>query len=499
MLAVELRFPAGRYHATPWGRNVNEGIAEWPPSPWRLVRALADAAWRRHPDWDGERLHAVLRALERPVAFLLPPATTSHVRLYQRQDSPDPSKKQKIFDTFVVIDADRPVVALFDGEVDDDARRSLNTLLRDLNYLGRSESWVEARLLAESPDGLDFDGWRCQRLTPETDPEGAEVVRVACLRTEASYDALSDKPAAPKKRRGEEQAPRLSWVEAMGMSTKDLLGAGWSSPPAMWELDFLLPRNALRGRAKRRRPSLGDRFYEARFALYSPVLPRVVDTVKLAERVRRKLMGIHRKVMGDDPALVSLKFSGKGPDGSPAEGHRHAYYLPLDEDGDGRIDHLIVRVGEPLDGEELAALDRLRSVWQSDGRPDIELVLEALTGEVGATRARRWVTATPFVTNRHYRRRRGPLDAWIDDEIRRACRLHGLPEPVEIAPQAHTETGGHAVRWMEFTRNRAGMAPLRGHGRALTFAEPVRGPFAIGALAHFGLGLFVPEERGPTS
>jgi len=33
MLTIELRFPAGRYHATPWGRSANEADVEWPPSP----------------------------------------------------------------------------------------------------------------------------------------------------------------------------------------------------------------------------------------------------------------------------------------------------------------------------------------------------------------------------------------------------------------------------------------------------------------------------------
>ena len=33
MTAVALRFLAGRFHATPWGHHVNEGVPEWPPSP----------------------------------------------------------------------------------------------------------------------------------------------------------------------------------------------------------------------------------------------------------------------------------------------------------------------------------------------------------------------------------------------------------------------------------------------------------------------------------
>ena len=44
MTVLELRFPAGRFHSTPWGRHVNEGAIEWPPSPWRLLRSLI-ATW----------------------------------------------------------------------------------------------------------------------------------------------------------------------------------------------------------------------------------------------------------------------------------------------------------------------------------------------------------------------------------------------------------------------------------------------------------------------
>ena len=46
MIAIKLRFLAGRFHATPWGRHVNEGVVEWPPSPWRLLRALAATFYR---------------------------------------------------------------------------------------------------------------------------------------------------------------------------------------------------------------------------------------------------------------------------------------------------------------------------------------------------------------------------------------------------------------------------------------------------------------------
>ncbi|MDD4650430.1 MAG: type I-U CRISPR-associated protein Cas5/Cas6, partial [Desulfoplanes sp.] len=39
MLTVAFTFPGHSYHATPWGSHVNEGLVEWPPSPWRILRA----------------------------------------------------------------------------------------------------------------------------------------------------------------------------------------------------------------------------------------------------------------------------------------------------------------------------------------------------------------------------------------------------------------------------------------------------------------------------
>lgn len=98
------------------------------------------------------------------------------------------------------------------------------------------------------------------------------------------------------------------------------------------------------------------------------------------------------------------------------------------------------------------------------------------------------------VGRRRCRKGRGPFEAWIADELRRACVQHGLPEPLEVSPVPHTTTTASPVHWMEFTRSRKGQSPLRGHEWRLSFAEPVRGPFAVAALAHFGLGLFVPAR-----
>src|ERR1017187_10371288 len=104
MLVIELTFPAGRYHATAWGRHVNEGVPEWPPSPYRLVRALFDVWKRKRPDWDEERIERVLAPLGvSPPVFRLPAASDSHTRSFLSKNELIETERTLIFDAFVSI------------------------------------------------------------------------------------------------------------------------------------------------------------------------------------------------------------------------------------------------------------------------------------------------------------------------------------------------------------------------------------------------------------
>src|SRR5947209_1247868 len=109
MTTIRLTFPAGRYHATPWGRHVNEGVAEWPPSPWRLLRALV-AAWRRKcPDLADDQVRRVLEPLAQPPHFHLPPARVAHTRHYMPWEKKGPADRTLVFDTFVAVGRTDPV------------------------------------------------------------------------------------------------------------------------------------------------------------------------------------------------------------------------------------------------------------------------------------------------------------------------------------------------------------------------------------------------------
>ncbi len=491
MLLIELRFPAGRFHATPWGRNVNEGIPEWPPSPYRLVRGLYDLWKRKRPGWPEERVEPLLEALASSLPmFRLPLANASHTRAWLSENTTNPSDRKLIFDAFVVLDPDVAVLMGWpDVTLDAPKKRDLDELLSLLNFLGRSESWLSSKIV---PDAV-VEGWNCFPLEGHAESDDSELVRVACAIPRGGYHP----PPKPSGRGGKSLRSGEGWLEALTWSTEDVRQAKVSGPPAMRNVEYLRPSPcfgvALRSPTRRRRPVHG-----VVYALSSKTLPRVTATVEISDRVRKKLMGIHRVIIGD-ASLVSSKFSGKDKIGAPLTGHRHAYILPQDRDRDGRLDHLVVVSREPLDEGEELALDRMRSVWQSGGRPDL-LFTPLQWGSPAELfpPVLRVTSATPFVLTRHYRKGRGDFGKWLAGEVRREARNQGLPEPIRVIPVSHLRVRGRTYRWIEFRRNRKGDLPAPGFGFQLEFPEPVNGPIALGYGSHFGLGLFVSAgDPGP--
>lgn len=145
MPTMVLRFPGGRYHATPSGHHVNEGVVEWPPSPWRLVRALIACGYSTQ-HWDdvpleGRRLVESLSSVL--PEYRLPQAALGHSRHYM----PTTRIKDGREETTLVLDAfadvgDGTLWVRWPTKVDDNAQQLFDILVEHLGYLGRSESWV---------------------------------------------------------------------------------------------------------------------------------------------------------------------------------------------------------------------------------------------------------------------------------------------------------------------------------------------------------------------
>src|SRR3982751_167506 len=147
-VTLKLTFPAGRYHATPWGRHVNEGVPEWPPSPWRLLRALV-AVWKRTvPELSEDQVRRILNPLLTPPRFRLPPFRVAHTRHYMPWEKKGPADRTLVFDTFVAVGRRDPVLVHWpNATLSPDDASTLARLAENLTTLGRAEGWVHAEPL----------------------------------------------------------------------------------------------------------------------------------------------------------------------------------------------------------------------------------------------------------------------------------------------------------------------------------------------------------------
>ena len=550
MFALAFRFPAGRYHATPWGRNVNEADVAWPPEPWRLLRAIIAAWWRKgdRERWSKDDLAALIDALaETPPVYHLPEgAIHAHTRHYMPQGKLNQGREKTalVFDGFIHLPRGAEIVAAWPALTLNGALFGLAAdLAGSIGYLGRAESWTECRAVD------DWNGEANCRLAG-AESAGAPV-RVLAPRSPAAYAAERQRLIADAGREAAGPAPRPRrraktrgdpataafrseatgadtlperLVDALALDTADYQDRGWSRPPAAHEVVYMCAADARpgvisRGFAGRRRTTESeDRPTIARFLIAGRPLPRIEDAVRIGELMRRAALAQFGwkkdEATGRSIPCAPWRISGRDADGRPLAdpAHPHAFWLPEDADSDGWIDHISVYIESGIDDDVRARLDRITRLWlaprQRPGGDEPEpatskewrLALEGFgrpADFAGSARifgeATRWRSATPFLAAGHLKASGYP------GEVRRLLKRRGLDaDGVEVEELKSIGVGGterHALHFHRF-RSRGGEKQPDTAGALLriAFPKPFTGPLAIGFGSHFGLGLFMPDE-----
>lgn len=486
MIALRIDFLTGRFHATPWQRAANDGDVEWPPAPWRLLRALA-AGWFRDPVCDRGTMLRLCDRLAEPPRFVLPPATLGHTRHYMPQGD---SKNLKpvtslTLDSFVLMDAPERASAWVVWEtltLDVELERALNTIVLQIPYLGRAESWCRIDLATDVPDDpamINVDlASRGERRGPVVQRLGAG----AALRGAGLWRSLvetTDEMRASRRRQPEGTA----WLDYRFPPNFGFAPRLWTEPsvdlPQMPRIErFLLETIAPRG-----------------------VRPSVTDTVRIADLMRKAALSASSAHHGGTaaPSVLTGKI-----EGGIATGHGHAYYLPRDLDDDGRIDHIDVRFPVGAAPGEITALRSIDRLFDGEGRHAITSL-----GTTDGDRSQRWQSTTPFIAPRYPRKatlRHGPdaVRAWVIEQVADELRNHRIEEDVEITvwdarPPTIVHRGGNRTRFDTFAQSHKQSSDRKPvFGVDLSFAEPRHGPIVIGSESHFGLGQFraADEYRG---
>jgi len=443
MLAASIEFPTGRYHATPWDRQVNEGEVEWPPSPWRMLRALV-ATWhlklkRTDTDHSHEGFVSLVETLaEVAPRYRLPRTTLAHSRHYmpigkEKYDS-DKGKllveqTSKVFDPFLHLEGDEPVVVAW-PEVDatDHEAGLFGELLERMGYLGRAESWALAEPIGESEvRDVEFNA------VPADDASGGagDTVDVLAPMPPSTYpewrddqrDRHRERILADKRRKGYEEritdpnqqkideGTPETFFEALTLDTETLHDFGWNQPPGSEWTRYTRPSHeqtpssttppAVRTDDNEKFPTI------ARMKVHSEAIPSFKEAVAVANKTRVALMS------NSDALPV---FAGKDDDGPLEEDHQHNHVIVEALEETGYISHLTLYAPMGFDEEAQTAISKTTKIWENDGPVefDIQAILlgfgqpedfggvKRRAGEsLALAKSKVWRSRTPFVPTRH--------------------------------------------------------------------------------------------------
>jgi CRISPR-associated protein Csb2 len=520
MPTVKLQLPGGRYHATPWGHHVNEGLIEWPPSPWRLLRALIATGYSKL-GW-GEVPQVARRLIDKLAAVLplyhLPPASAAHSRHYMPYIEGKAQKTTLVFDTWANVGKGELLIH-WPCQLDADESELLDRLMQTLSYLGRSESWIEAELLADDP----ANAWNVQ---PCQDGEhrgpGWEQVSLMAAIPPANYDQwrAAQVQAALQPFQGQKQTATVKKKQAQAIEpyptdllsclTKDTdwwKGHGWSQPPGSRRVLYWRRSDALQVSVPlAQRSNSAHLVTTILLAITSPTgnrsaLPPVTRTLPQAELFHRAIIGR----LGNGFRVDCPELTGKDRYNHPLhDRHQHAHTIPVDLDGDGHLDHILIYAAMGLRDMAQRAIRTLRRTWTKGGAGDLQVAvvgsgdlgmlrrlppslqprLEAILGPPGGATV--WESVTPLVLPRFLKSKgKDTLEGQVQAEL----TSRGLPaaEQVEVDPERTID-----LRHFVLRRFHGGTPPKQdvGYGLRLRFAEPVRGPLLLGYASHYGLGLF---------
>lgn len=542
MLALRLTFPWSRYYAHPWGLNpARLREAEWPPSPWRLLRALA-AGWFRANS--GQKPTRELLTLLESLGRELPEIAVGPVSFSQSVHwQPNYENAKKGTDDFstgqygakgkhrhenhFAATASPVVFCWKDLALDEQQHSLLEDILPHVSYFGRAESLCSLELV--DGDDLPGDGWCRSCLS-----DGKAIRRIAENCRDVFCPDPQDFHAADLwSRRASRDA--LDPNNAPPHLVEDLLahqplpdGGRWVSyeMPVGWPGRWIVrvAKSERRGRSQSPAPRIARYL---RFSLQCRVPVPVKFTVPLAERFRQEALRHYGKI---NAGASSFALSGHNrPEGIEGE-HQHAFFLPL---GEQFVDQLHVWCPYGFTQLEIEALMRVHRLDWGSGRYPLKPVLLEVSGTVpddcpisiGQVASRVWRSITPFVPPRFFYR--GNLhgaklkikDA-PEQQLAQCLLQAGMTAAGEIQRMT---TGGNArdsvsqmAAW-EIVRTPENEDVFANSGIVttvhipsasttaktrriglffdLSFDAPVAFPMpALGHSCHFGLGIFMPVK-----
>ncbi|MEM3341521.1 MAG: type I-U CRISPR-associated protein Csb2 [Thermoplasmata archaeon] len=501
-LILEQLFLQGRFHATRWNQSPFEDIyGEWPPSPYRLLRALA-CRWFQYLRETGnsnEKLRdSLLSKLTSSIPKYALPISTwkgkpikhyqpAELKFKKKKDVPEVKTPERtlVEDHYRVICESDPIYWYWDKiTLEDKEIELLDALLKRILYFGRAESLCVIKRVEKLPDDVAIN---CELKEKREGPFTYSPVLIP-LPGQFDINTLFIPTCEMINRAIPE---KTSWYYAV------LPPASSITPSHEPEIEY-------------------NETNLIQFAVGGNVYPTMQNWVKITERFRaRVIKKLCVAIKGDESATIhtlnaeeknKLKYiSGKDEKGQPVHGHEHPYFI-LIPDKDGNPTRFVVWRRTPFTKEETKCILKASLTprpWETNtSRWFLKFVpLPSKTPPPDAFKEGRiWESAVPFVipANRHRFRKNGHERSGETPE-KNLKRLLSMDNKTMLLTKMELIKKSESILWLNIhrpTSSRRTIGKTRiarpGYWFRLEFERPIEGPLILGESCHFGLGLFVP-------
>jgi CRISPR-associated protein Csb2 len=475
MIHIKVQFHTNQYQACAWGNHHSEGVIDWPPAPWRILRAILAGSYNvalsdKHQPTLKALLHKLASALP---SYTLPPTT------YIQHRSPRPQVNLKtakvgpgkvLYSAGLLMSSTQnalyihyPLTLLETEEL------VLSLCLSGLTYFGRKESVATLALVEEAPES-----------NAEPDSQGTRIVTT--VDSELDADALWD---------------------ALSLSAHENYGVNRSATfPGIRQATYRIDTPKLR-------PQQDPWQKQHTVTLAVSVSPRLPLTLGLKLTHR-----LHQALVSRCPAPV---FTGQEM-GEPSKNHNHTIFQCVPDRTGRYIEQVKLYSYAGYGSDALAVIANCLYLPGVARGYDVSLAFADLGGREEAFDE--WVSSTPFFLSRfpavrrgkprmlseHYQKD-GPEHQvlqylqhlpWLNLAGNPTYREHedGLALYLndEIAVVALCEPFPKFWEWESECRQGKKVGRV-GYRVRLEFAVPITGPIILGYTAHYGLGAMTPVRE----
>jgi CRISPR-associated protein Csb2 len=479
MIHIKIQFHTNQYQACAWGNHHAEGVIDWPPAPWRILRSLVAGAYNanlleRHQPTFKALLHKLASALP---SYTLPPTT------YTQHRSPRPQVNLKtakvgpgktLYSAGLLMSSDQNDLYIhWPVTLSETEELVLSLCLSGLTYFGRKESVATLSLVEAAPES-----------NTRPDVQGTRIVTIVAPELDA--DAL--------------------W-NSLNLSAHENYGINRSAVfPGIRHATYRIDRPRLQ---------MPQKAYQQRT---QSVILTVSGSPRLPFHLSLKLTHrLHQALASRCPAPI---FTGQEM-GEPIKNHDHTIFQCLPDRTGRYVEQVKLYSHAGYVPEALAAIASCSELPGVVRGCDVSIAF----ADIGAKEEAfdQWVSSTPFFLSRFPAIRRGKprmlTERYQKDSPEHQVlqylqhlswlSLKGIPSyqeyenglalylDNEITVVASCKQFPRFWEWESECRHgkKVGRA---GYQVSLRFTTAVTGPVILGYAAHYGLGAMMPvrEEVG---